>query len=71
MKKWLDEFKLALMQEDIQSLDELLETIDYTKVDLEQIKILLQQAITLVSEKKDIKAKEIQKFRKAMEYVKA
>ncbi len=88
MKQWLDDFKLALIQEDINRLENLLDALDLRKIVEEfaknsqndeilkenvndnfmQLKALLQEAVVLISEKKNSKAHEIQKFQKAAKY---
>ncbi|EDO8878212.1 hypothetical protein GNZ76_03735 [Campylobacter coli] len=90
MKQWLSDFKLALIQEDVNKLESLLNVLDLKKMledlakdfqndelkdklndNLGQIKALLQEAINLMSEKKNSKACEIRKFQKALKYFKA
>ncbi|HEB9307730.1 TPA: hypothetical protein RZK36_000764 [Campylobacter coli] len=89
MKQWLSDFKLALIQEDVNKLEGLLNTLDLKKMledlardfqsdelkdklndNLRQIKALLQEAVVLISEKKNSKACEIQKIQKALKYFK-
>lgn len=70
-KTWTSEFKLALINEDIASLEKLLDSIDYKEVDLNEAKALTQEAIKLISKKKDAQATEIQKIQKARKYIKA
>lgn len=81
--KWLSEFKLALIEEDSVKLEELLDTLNLKKIIenhpqkenlgeiLPQIQALLKEAFTLLSAKKDAQALEIQKFQKAIKYIKA
>lgn len=89
MKQWLSDFKLALIQEDIDKLESLLNMLDLKKMledlvrdfqsdelkdklndNLEQMRALLQEAIVLMSAKKNSKACEIQKIQKALKYFK-
>ncbi|HEB7541228.1 TPA: hypothetical protein SB591_000617 [Campylobacter coli] len=89
MKQWLSDFKLALIQEDVNKLEGLLNTLDLKKMledlardfqsdelkdklndNLSQVKALLQEAVVLISEKKNSKACEIQKIQKALKYFK-
>lgn len=90
-KQWLNEFKLALIQEDIDKLEELLDQLDLRKLVkelaqeshsdkllkenasdvLSQIYALLEQCVVLISQKKQTKAEEIQKFQKALMYHKS
>lgn len=91
MKKWIENFKLALIQEDVLKLENLIDKLDLkahmanlsqnvdefenskenSKEELRQIQALIQEAIKLLSLKKDTQALEIQKFQKAMKYIKA
>ena len=83
-KTWLNKFKLALVEEDIEGLERLLDELDYKALatnlandkevlneTLHQIRALMQEAIELINSKKDKKAIEIQKFKKALTYLKA
>lgn len=91
MKKWIENFKLALIQEDVLKLEKLIDKLDLKayvlnlsqnddkvknakenlKEELHQIQALINEAIKLLSSKKDTQALEIQKFQKAMKYIKA
>ncbi|ECL9136337.1 hypothetical protein FT452_04460 [Campylobacter jejuni] len=91
MKQWLSDFKLALIQEDINKLENLLDKLDmkafiknlakrspsedFLKKNINdifyQIQALLQEAVTLIEQKKKAKAVEIQKFQKALTYFKS
>lgn len=91
MKQWINDFKLALIQEDINKLENLLNELDmkafvknlakrspsedFIKENINdifyQIQSLLQEAVTLIEQKKKAKAVEIQKFQKALTYVKS
>lgn len=91
MKKWIENFKLALIQEDVLKLERLIDKLDLKayvlnlsqnddkvknakenlKEELHQIQALINEAIKLLSSKKDAQALEIQKFQKAMKYIKA
>ena len=90
MKQWLSDFKLALIQEDVNKLESLLNALDLNKMledlardfqndelkdklndNLGQIKALLQEAVVLISAKKNSTACEIQKIQKALKYFKA
>lgn len=71
MKTWVDEFKLALIGEEIQTLGVLLDDLNHEEVNLNEAYALIEEAIKLVSQKKDVQAAEIQKFQKAMKYIKA
>lgn len=91
MKQWLNDFKLALIQEDINKLENLLDKLDmkafvknlakkspsedFLKENINdvfyQIQALLQEAVILIEQKKKTKAVEIQKFQKALTYVRS
>ncbi|MFY4755841.1 hypothetical protein ACOTV8_07355 [Campylobacter jejuni] len=91
MKQWINDFKLALIQEDINKLENLLDKLDmkafvknlakrlpsedFLKKNVNdvfyQIQALLQEAVTLIEQKKKTKAVEIQKFQKALTYVRS
>ncbi|EAI4881931.1 hypothetical protein BHU93_06045 [Campylobacter jejuni] len=91
MKQWLNDFKLALIQEDVNKLKNLLDELDmkafiknlakrspsedFIKENINdifyQIQALLQEAVTLIKQKKKTKAVEIQKFQKALTYVRS
>ncbi|EOA4575578.1 hypothetical protein ACH1X1_000753 [Campylobacter jejuni] len=91
MKQWLSDFKLALIQEDINKLENLLDKLDmkafiknlakrspsedFLKENMNdifyQIQALLQEAVILIEQKKKAKAVEIQKFQKALTYVRS
>ncbi|EIK2209130.1 hypothetical protein ACL9WK_000419 [Campylobacter jejuni] len=91
MKQWINDFKLALIQEDINKLENLLDKLDmkafiknlakrspsedFIKENINdifyQIQALLQEAVTLIEQKKKAKAVEIQKFQKALTYVRS
>lgn len=91
MKQWINDFKLALIQEDINKLENLLDKLDmkafvknlakrlpsedFLKENINdvfyQIQALLQEAVTLIEQKKKAKAVEIQKFQKALTYVRS
>ncbi|RTI85243.1 hypothetical protein [Campylobacter jejuni] len=91
MKQWINDFKLALIQEDINKLENLLNELDmkafvknlakrspsedFIKENINdifyQIQSLLQEAVTLIEQKKKAKAVEIQKFQKALTYFKS
>ncbi|EAJ7141407.1 hypothetical protein APU55_02220 [Campylobacter jejuni] len=91
MKQWLSDFKLALIQEDVNKLENLLDELDmkafvknlakkspsedFLKENVNdvfyQVQALLQEAVTLIEQKKKTKAIEIQKFQKALTYFKS
>ncbi|BDL67285.1 TPA: hypothetical protein SCT75_000185 [Campylobacter jejuni] len=91
MKQWLNNFKLALIQEDVDKLEILLDELDVknfvknlvksqpseemlkenVKDIFYQLQALLQEAIVLIDQKKKTKAFEIQKFQKALTYVRS
>ncbi|HED7286206.1 TPA: hypothetical protein SFY16_000293 [Campylobacter jejuni] len=91
MKQWINDFKLALIQEDINKLENLLDKLDmkafiknlakrspsedFIKENINdifyQIQALLQEAVILIEQKKKAKAVEIQKFQKALTYVRS
>ncbi|TEY09373.1 hypothetical protein ELQ17_07875 [Campylobacter sp. US18a] len=91
MKQWINDFKLALIQEDINKLENLLDKLDmkafiknlakkspsedFLKENANdvfyQVQALLQEAVTLIEQKKKTKAVEIQKFQKALTYVRS
>ncbi|EOH7943442.1 hypothetical protein ACMCDV_001138 [Campylobacter jejuni] len=91
MKQWINDFKLALIQEDINKLENLLDKLDmkafvknlakrlpsedFLKENINdvfyQIQALLQEAVALIEQKKKAKAVEIQKFQKALAYVRS
>ncbi|MHB70292.1 hypothetical protein EBI20_03260 [Campylobacter jejuni] len=91
MKQWINDFKLALIQEDINKLENLLDKLDmkafiknlakrspsedFIKENINdifyQIQALLQEAVVLIEQKKKAKAVEIQKFQKALTYVRS
>ncbi|EOJ1595446.1 TPA: hypothetical protein R8E76_001392 [Campylobacter jejuni subsp. jejuni] len=91
MKQWLNNFKLALIQEDVGKLEILLDELDVknfvknlvksqpseemlkenVKDIFYQLQALLQEAIVLIDQKKKTKAFEIQKFQKALTYVRS
>lgn len=73
MKTWLDKFKLALIEENVNILEELINNFpnDIEKEKLSEAKALIEEAIKLISDKKDAVAMEIHKFKRALEYTKA
>ncbi|MBK1964215.1 hypothetical protein [Campylobacter novaezeelandiae] len=73
MKTWLDKFKLALIEENVNILEELISNFpnDIEKEKLSEAKALIEEAIKLISDKKDTVAMEIHKFKRALEYTKA
>ncbi|MBK1971732.1 hypothetical protein JG677_01770 [Campylobacter sp. TTU-622] len=73
MKTWLDKFKLALIEENISILEELVDNFprNMDNEKLIEVKALTEEAIRLIISKKDIAAKEIHKFKRALEYTKA
>ncbi|HBK6303191.1 hypothetical protein C3H82_03275 [Campylobacter jejuni] len=91
MKQWINDFKLALIQEDINKLESLLNELDmkafvknlakkspsedFLKENVNdvfhQVQALLREAVMLIEQKKKTKAVEIQKFQKALTYVKS
>ncbi|EAB5249271.1 hypothetical protein EIL92_06760 [Campylobacter jejuni] len=91
MKQWINDFKLALIQEDINKLENLLDKLDmkafiknlakrspsedFIKENINdifyQVQALLQEAVALIEQKKKAKAVEIQKFQKALTYVRS
>ncbi|HEB8084044.1 TPA: hypothetical protein RZJ79_000590 [Campylobacter jejuni] len=91
MKQWLSDFKLALIQEDVNKLENLLDELDmkafiknlakespsedFLKENANdvfyQVQALLQEAVILIEQKKKTKAFEIQKFQKALTYVRS
>lgn len=69
VQAWLDEFKLALIKEDVDSIERLLET-DLTDLSYaSQYLAMLNEGVKLVEEKKDALAKDIHKFKKARKYL--
>ena len=84
MKIWINESKLALIQEEVTAIQKLIDAFDLEafikdfgdsqeplKENLHQIAALLQEAMNFIGQKRDIQAFEIQKFQKAMKYIKA
>ncbi|MCX2682919.1 hypothetical protein OQH60_03440 [Campylobacter sp. MIT 21-1685] len=87
IKTWINEFKLALIKEEVAVLEKLLDVFDLKnfvkqlsgsenfqeelKENLNEIAALLQGASVLISQKKTLQALEIQKFQKAFVYTKA
>lgn len=73
MKTWLDKFKLALIEENVNILEELISNFPngIEKEKLSEAKALIEEAIKLISNKKDVVAMEIHKFKRALEYTKA
>ncbi|EHV0338036.1 hypothetical protein KZ082_000069 [Campylobacter jejuni] len=82
MKQWLSDFKLALIQEDVNKLENLLDELDMKAFSEDflkenandvfyQVQALLQEAVILIEQKKKTKAIEIQKFQKALTYFKS
>lgn len=73
MKKWLDEFKLALIDEDFEILEKLLDEFKPENENLEQLKqakALCDEAFILMQNKKSILASHIEELRKAKEFFK-
>ncbi len=70
MKHWLNDFKLALIDEDINEIERLLDTkIKSDDIDeLTQAKALIDQAFELIKNKKDLLAPRIQKLQNAKRF---
>lgn len=70
MKHWLNDFKLALIDEDISEIERLLDTkIKSDDIDeLKQAKALIDQAFELIKNKKDLLAPRIQKLQNAKRF---
>lgn len=71
MKTWVEEFKLALIQEDINKIESLLDEPKFDNSELEQVQALTKEAIKLVSQKREYTSSEIKKFQLASKYIKA
>lgn len=70
-KSWLSKFKLALINEDVNTLENLLNNPDYKEDELEQVKALTKEAIKFINQKKDSLAIDMKKAKLAKEYIKA
>ena len=70
MKHWLNDFKLALIDEDINEIERLLDAkIKSDDIDeLTQAKALIDQAFELIKNKKDLLAPRIQKLQNAKRF---
>ncbi|WP_270982514.1 hypothetical protein [Campylobacter helveticus] len=87
INEWIKEFKIALIEEDISKIEALSSTLDLKAMVedlnddeslrenlnslLPQLDALLKEAFVIVGVKKDYQAVELQKFQKALNYIKA
>ncbi|EAJ2423142.1 hypothetical protein CVR55_00520 [Campylobacter upsaliensis] len=87
INEWIKEFKLALIEEDTDKIETLSSTLDLKAMVenlnddeslkenlnalLSQLEALLKEATKLIGAKKDYQATELQKFQKALHYIKA
>lgn len=87
INEWIKEFKIALIEEDISKIEALSSTLDLKAMMedlnddeslrenlnslLPQLEALLKEAFVIVGVKKDYQAVELQKFQKALNYIKA
>ncbi|ARE81043.1 MULTISPECIES: hypothetical protein [Campylobacter] len=87
INEWIKEFKIALIEEDISKIEALSSTLDLKAMVedlnddeslrenlnslLPQLEALLKEAFVIVGVKKDYQAVELQKFQKALNYIKA
>lgn len=87
INEWIKEFKIALIEEDISKIEALSSTLDLKAMVedlnddeslrenlnslLSQLEALLKEAFVIVGVKKDYQAVELQKFQKALNYIKA
>lgn len=70
MQQWINDFKLAIIDEDVNSIEKLLDTkISSTNMnELRQAKALMDEALTLMQNKKNKVAVQIQKIQKAKKF---
>lgn len=70
MQQWINDFKLAIIDEDVNSIEKLLDTkISSTDInELRQAKALMDEALTLMQNKKNKVAVQIQKIQKAKKF---
>lgn len=70
MKQWLNDFKIAIIEENIDEIERLLdEDIKSNDMDtLIQAKALIDEAFELLKNKKDILAPKIQKLKNAKRF---
>lgn len=70
MQQWINDFKLAIIDEDVNSIEKLLDTkISSTDMnELGQAKALMDEALTLMQNKKNKVAVQIQKIQKAKKF---
>ena len=70
MQQWINDFKLAIIDEDVNSIEKLLDTkISSTDMnELRQAKALMDDALTLMQNKKNKVAVQIQKIQKAKKF---
>ncbi|ASQ30338.1 hypothetical protein CAV_0671 [Campylobacter avium LMG 24591] len=70
MQQWINDFKLAIIDEDVNSIEKLLDTkISSTDMnELRQAKALMDEALTLMQNKKNKVAVQIQKIQKAKKF---
>lgn len=87
INEWIKEFKLALIEEDIDKIETLSSNLDLKAVIenldddenlkenldilLSQLEALLKEATKFIGAKKDFQAAKLQKFQKALHYIKA
>ena len=87
INEWIKEFKIALIEEDVEKIEALSSVLDLKAVVenldddeslrenlnslLPQLETLLKEAAKIISAKKDYQATELQKFQKALNYIKA
>ncbi|MCW1360539.1 hypothetical protein [Campylobacter sp. CCS1377] len=69
-EEWIKSLKLAIIKEDIESIASLIKTLDPHQGKLEEIRALLQEAIKIVSSKKESIAQDIKKLQRASKYIK-
>lgn len=70
MQQWINDFKLAIIDEDVNSIEKLLDTkISSTDMnELRQAKALMDEALTLMQNRKNKVAVQIQKIQKAKKF---
>lgn len=66
---WFEEFKLALIEEDVEQIERLSSKLSFDENKLEELKALIQESINLVQLKKNELASEMQKLQRAREYI--
>lgn len=71
MQTWLNDLKLAIIEEDVDSISSLIDNIPELQKDkLKQVKALIDEALALMERKKEALATEIKKMQRAREYLK-